>query len=165
MGLLAGFQNMGVMTRGPVSLVPITAPPCQISGGTPSALSPAFLIACSTRLSLLAALQAALAGTAGPMPEMCPTRRGVLAFATQAAAAVWLDDGAALAVSGFAMASPKASAATAARIRVKPRPRRLCAFLIRFLRRWRTSGGCQPSPLTTLVGQDARVRLNCYKIR
>ena len=70
---------MGVTTRGPVCCVPMTAPPCQISGGVPLAVSPLVLVA------WLAVLPAqALTGVAPTMPEMCPTRVGVLGFETQA---------------------------------------------------------------------------------
>jgi hypothetical protein len=44
---------MGVTTSGPVSFVPMTAPPCQIKGGVPLAVSPA-VVALKARLVLLA---------------------------------------------------------------------------------------------------------------
>src|SRR5215467_8175828 len=65
---------MGVMTTGPVSFVPITGPPCQISGGVPLAVSPA-LPAVLALLTLLA-LQPAWVLAALTMPPILP-RRGM----------------------------------------------------------------------------------------
>src|SRR5215472_12199729 len=73
-----GVQKMGVMTRGPVWAVPMTAPPCQINGGSPMAFWPALGLAAS---------HAAVAGCAPMMPLRCPVRTGVLACVTQEAAA------------------------------------------------------------------------------
>src|SRR5579864_1178643 len=38
----AGSQKIGVTTRGPVEVVPIIGPPCQINGGLPLAASSVF---------------------------------------------------------------------------------------------------------------------------
>src|SRR5690348_7837999 len=102
---------MGVMTRGPVWAVPITAPPCQINGGLPMAGWPAVG-------------QSALAGWAALIPLMAPTRTGVGAFETQVPAA----DGAA----GAASADPpvRAAAPAATRIRAARKPRRVNAVPI-----------------------------------
>src|SRR5579864_1345957 len=60
------------------------------------------------------------------------------------AADAWLADGVALAAIGVAMAS----AATAARVRATPRPRRLYAFFIQFLRSLEDNTACGPCPTT-----------------
>src|SRR5215472_719381 len=63
-----GLQKMGVTVRALVNGVPMTAPPCQISGGDPFARSPDFVIARpETKLAHAAE------GRAPMMPPMRPT--------------------------------------------------------------------------------------------
>src|SRR5271165_877498 len=73
------------MTSGPVSLVTITAPTCQNSGGSPLASTPAVLVPLAFRTTMagLLALQLLLAGTARTMPALWPTRLPILAVVAQ----------------------------------------------------------------------------------
>src|SRR5215467_563816 len=103
---------MGVMTRGPVWAVPMTAPPCQINGGFPLAGWPA-------------SWQSLLAGWAAMMPLRAPTRTDWGVFVTQVPAA----DGPAVAANADPPVRAVAPATT--RIRVARKLRCLNAVLIR----------------------------------
>src|SRR5262249_25649184 len=113
---------MGVITRAPVSAVPMTAPPCQINGGSPPAFWPALG---------LAAWQAAPAGPAPAVPLRCPVLTGVLACVTQAAVAC---DEVCVVASADPLATARVAAPPATSVRVARRPRRLLnALFIRVL--------------------------------
>src|SRR6185437_16792752 len=105
---------MGVMTRVPVELVPMTLPPWKSNGGVPRAGLPALLMLLWMWLALLAARQAALAGTAPMTPEMCAARTGVLAFVAQAAKC----DGPGVAASADPPATARVATPAATRVRV-----------------------------------------------
>src|SRR5215469_15011972 len=98
---------MGVMTRLPVELVPMTLPPWKSSGGVPRAGLPALLMAPTMRA------QAPLAGSAPMTPEMWPARTGALAFERQEAPC---DAGVAASADPPARARVAAPAATRVRV-------------------------------------------------
>ena len=110
--------------QGPVTAVPITAPPCQISGGVPLAVSPAV------GALVLRAGQPVWAFTALTMPAKWPIR-GPWPFEAQA---LGVCDGVLAAASAAVLVASRVAVPSAATVRAARRPRRLRVLAIRVLR-------------------------------
>src|SRR5260370_14051828 len=123
-GWPAGLQKIGVRTRGPVTAVPITAPPCQISGGVPLAVSPAVG---DWRLSAGHRVWTSRALT---MPAKRPMR-GPWPFLAQAPGAC---DEVLGTASAAVLVASRVAVPSATTVRVARRARRLNALAIRVLR-------------------------------
>src|SRR5690348_3800808 len=122
-GWPAGFQKIGVITSGPVTAVPITAPPCQISGGVPLAVSPAV------GALVLSTGQPVWMSRAPTMPAKRPIR-GPWPLLAQAPGVC---DGVLGAASAAVLVASRVAVPNAATLRTARRPRRLIALAIRVL--------------------------------
>src|SRR5215469_8451945 len=139
------------MTRGPVEAVPITAPPCQISGGVPLAVSPAAWAL------VLSAGQPVWMSMALTMPAKWPAR-GPWPFPGQALAAC---AGLLGAASAAVLVASRVTVPNAATVRAARRPRRLSALAIRVLRYARGTravGGSPNKVLTRTYGYSLDTR-------
>src|SRR5215469_13500806 len=130
------------MTSGPVSCVPITAPPCQTSGGLPLASTPAVL-ALGTTMAGLLALHAVLTGTARTMPALWPTLVPILVVLTQPVPECDADCANAPVLANVTGAAP---AATTTRVTHRPRLLRVLAIEFSAIRSGRPGMLMQPLP-------------------
>src|SRR5260370_21147388 len=145
-GWPAGLQKIGVRTRGPVTAVPITAPPCQISGGVPLAVSPAVG---DWRLSAGHRVWTSRALT---MPAKRPMR-GPWPFLAQAPGAC---DEVLGTASAAVLVASRVAVPSATTVRVARRARRLNALAIRVLRSVPGSPGLSAAALNEVLGWTYR---------
>src|SRR5260370_41439129 len=141
-GWPAGLQKIGVRTRGPVTAVPITAPPCQISGGVPLAVSPAV------GAWPLSAGQPVWTSRALTMPAKRPMR-GPWPFLAQAPGAC---DGVLGTASAAVLVASRVAVPSATTVKVARRARRLNPLAIRVLRSVPATPGLSAAALNAALG-------------